>query len=341
MTEATGLIASDQLAPNDPVVLVFRTMPDRLNSNKQIEAHVASAAARVLVGFRVISVGAALAEQAILELRPVFALGVGGVALDQVDLTAIARAARHVGASLAYWLHDDPYEFDFGWKLRGRCDWVFNTDRASIDLAGTDRTSHLPLAADRDLHIRPLVPFGSRTTDVFFCGYAYPNRRAIIERLRDALSGYQTDICGAEWDESIAFCRNVRLAPDELIEAYTRSRLVLNIGRHFNIANRRFDIVASTPGPRTFEAAAAGCVQVAFLENCEMFDYFGVDREIVAFNSGGELRALLERLRTEPEVFEAIAAAAQARVLAEHTYDHRIETLVSTLETNGIWSRQG
>jgi spore maturation protein CgeB len=318
-------------------IVVFRTMPDHLNSNFQIETFISEALRRVALGYDVISVPGTIAEEIILEHKPVFVLGVGSIALDLIDFDGICRAARKIDARIAYWLHDDPYEFDFGWKLKGKCDWVFNTDRASVDHSSFEFTSHLPLAADVATHIRPIRPYRDRGLDVFFCGYAYPNRRDVVARLRDVLSRCRTEIRGVHWDESIAFCKNERINADRLIDAYTDSRIVLNLGRHFNIANKTYEIAASTPGPRTFEAAAAGCVQVFLLETMEIFDFFERETEILTFSCVQDMCDIVDLAISKPEVLEAIATACQQRVLAEHTYDHRVKQLISTLSESGIW----
>lgn len=258
--------------------------------------------------------------------------------MDDIDYTAIARAARSVHAVLVYWLHDDPYEFDFNWKIEGRCDWIFTTDRASVDFYRSTNVSHLPLAADFDRHFHKFVPLRDRVTDVFFCGVAYPNRRSIVSKLRDVLEGCRTAITGDGWDEKLSFCRNERIAPDALIEAYAAARIVLNIGRQFNIANRQFELVPSTPGPRTFEAAAAGCLQAVFIESCEIFDYFAHEIEILTFNTVGELSEIVERVRQDPDSLDCVALAAQERVRADHTFDRRAQTLLNMLHKEGLFS---
>jgi spore maturation protein CgeB len=275
---------------------------------------------------------------AVLELKPSLVLGIGSIAMDDVDYAAIARAAGSVGSTLVYWLHDDPYEFDFNWKIQGQCDWIFTTDLASVDYYQSARVSHLPLAADQDRHFRQFVPLRCRTTDIFFCGVAYPNRRAIISKIRNVLGSCQTLITGDGWDERLSFCRNERLASDALIEAYTSARIVLNIGRDFNIANRAFEIIASTPGPRTFEAAAAGCIQAVFMDSCQILDYFEHQTEIFSFSTVSEFSAIVDRVRQDPDGMDSVAIAAQNRVRAAHTFDHRAQTLLSVINREGLFN---
>ncbi|MFM9701324.1 hypothetical protein, partial [Streptomyces europaeiscabiei] len=68
-------------------------MPDHLNSNFQIETFISEALRRVALGYDVISVPGTIAEEIILEHKPVFVLGVGSIALDLIDFDGICRAA--------------------------------------------------------------------------------------------------------------------------------------------------------------------------------------------------------------------------------------------------------
>jgi spore maturation protein CgeB len=319
-------------------IVVFRTMPDHKNSNSFIERAFSSALRRVAPQSLIHRSSIETTLDAVLELKPQLVLGIGSIALDHIDYAAIARAARSLGARLVYWLLDDPYEFDFNWKIEGRCDWIFTSDRASVDFYQSAAVTHLPLAADRDRHFQKFVPLRHRTTDVFFCGVGYPNRRSIVSKLRDVLSSCQTVICGDGWDEGLSFCRNDRLSSEALIEAYTSARIVLNIGRHFNIANRDFELIASTPGPRTFEAGAAGCLQAAFMDTCELLDYFNHQTEIVTFSTVSEFSTIMDRIRHDPDGMDKIALAAQNRVRAAHTFDHRAQTMLDILEKEGLFN---
>jgi spore maturation protein CgeB len=319
-------------------IFVFRTLPDHRNSNTHIEGAFSSALRRVAPSLRVVRSPIEIAADALLVAKPSLIIGIGSVLPDDIDYTAITRAARRLNAPVIYWLHDDPYEFDFNWKIDGQCDWIFTTDRSSMDYYRTPNVSHLPLAASKDLHFRDPIPIRERTIDVFFCGVGYPNRRSIITKLRNVLHPCQTVITGDNWNEKLPFCQNRRMSPAEIIDGYSSSRIVLNIGRQFNLANRQFDIVASTPGPRTFEAAAAGCVQAAFFESCELLEYFARDTEILTFSSISEFSHIIDRARYEPDTLDPIAAAAQVRVLTQHTYDHRAGEMLAVLRNAGLLS---
>ena len=317
-------------------ILIFRTLPDKLNTNRLIARHVARATRRVTPHLTVIESSVTTAAALIAACRPILAIGIGSVAIGSVAFEEIAYAARRAKTPLAYWLHDDPYEFDYAWRLKGFADWLFTNDRTSVYHYDTETVSHLPLAASLDDHFPNLVPIGLRPVNVFFCGYAYPNRIMVMYRLRHLLRRWSAVILGDGWDPSLEFCSNRRLSAEEINQYYSMSKLTLNIGRVFNIANHRYEIVPSTPGPRTFEAAAAGALQCYFVDSTEIFDYFKGNEEILTFSSEQEVSAIVEEVMCDPDKFTAIAAASQERARRDHTYDQRIRTILSVLGTRNI-----
>jgi spore maturation protein CgeB len=60
---------------------------------------------------------------------------------------------------------------------------------------------------------------------------------------------------------------------------------------------------------------------------------FEPSREICCFHSPDEALALAERFLAAPAEREAIAAAAHRRVLAEHTYEHRLTALAARMHS--------
>ena len=111
-----------------------------------------------------------------------------------------------------------------------------------------------------------------------------------------------------------------------LPDYYNTALSVLNIGR--DLANRRYGIRASTPGPRTFEAAFAGAAQIFVGDGLEVADYFEPDREILLADSTEGFLEHLARLKREPALSLAVGRAAQQRAMASHSYEQRVRTLV-------------
>ena len=105
--------------------------------------------------------------------------------------------------------------------------------------------------------------------------------------------------------------------------AFNRSPLaVLNISRE-SMARYGF-----SPATRVFEAAGAGaCLITDAWEGIELFLEPGL--EVLTAVNGDDVAEIVGALR--PDRARLIGAAATARVLAEHTYDRRVEQLEALL----------
>jgi len=82
---------------------------------------------------------------------------------------------------------------------------------------------------------------------------------------------------------------------------------------------------------RVFDVPAAG----AFLltdHRRQIERLFEPGTEIALYRSVDEIAPLVERYLAEPETRERIAGAGRARVLAEHTYEHRLSALMAAIE---------
>jgi spore maturation protein CgeB len=187
----------------------------------------------------------------------------------------------------------------------------------------------LPLAASPRAHTPRTGTGGPTKRDVFFCGVAYPGRLRTLKDLACVLDRVRTEVFGDGWEiERLRFCKNERLLPDQLPDYYASSGIVLNLGRDFHYANRKYQLAPSTPGPRTFEAAMAGACQFFFVNSLEILDYFQADEEIILFNDPAEFEARLTELLGDVEKRKRIGNAARVRCLREHTYAVRARQIL-------------
>jgi spore maturation protein CgeB len=123
------------------------------------------------------------------------------------------------------------------------------------------------------------------------------------------------------WSDNIWFARHV--APPEHPAFFSSSRLTLNVTR------RDMAAFGWCPSGRLFEAAACGVPVIS--DRWDGLDAFFVPgREILIADDTPDVLAALAR----PDLGE-IAAAARARVLAEHTSDHRAGELLQMLAEVG------
>jgi spore maturation protein CgeB len=162
--------------------------------------------------------------------------------------------------------------------------------------------------------------------DVVFCGVGFPNRRAWIEAISPVLSRHKTLVVGPEWPK-LPFVTADRIGNSKLTDLYNASRIVLNLPRSLNFFNAN-NFPASTPAPRTFEAAAAGGFQLAAADRPELHDCFKIPDEMDVFLSVKDLEEKIEWYLANPGRRMEAARKAQARVLHDHTYDQRATTIL-------------
>jgi spore maturation protein CgeB len=81
---------------------------------------------------------------------------------------------------------------------------------------------------------------------------------------------------------------------------------------------------------RVFDApAAGGFVLTDFRE--QLAELFEVGEEVVCFGEPGEIPDLVRYYLKHPEVRKRMTGKARARVLAEHTYRHRVAVMIETM----------
>jgi spore maturation protein CgeB len=318
----------------DVGILITGGTPDRTNTNVALRALVAEGFADVLGEERVVNVPSEIAAARVRISRPRLVLVFGSVLLDRCEFSGLRRACDTAGCRLAFWLTDDPYEFDASPKVVGLADHIFSNDRWSAEHYHRENVWHLPLAASPRAHTSGILPASVAQRDVFFCGVGYPARVRLLKDLRSILERVHTLVMGERWDaDDLPFCKNERLPTEQLPQYYASSAVVLSLGRDFHYANRRYQLAPSTPGPRTFEAAMAGACQFFFVDSLEVLDYFEPDTEIILFNDPAEFETRLTELLEDVEKRRHIGTAARVRCLREHTYAVRARQI---LERVGI-----
>ncbi len=239
------------------------------------------------------------------------------------ELVAPLAVLRHrLGCTVGWWLTDDPYEIDCSLQWADHADFVATNNRESVAIYRGVEAIHVPLAADAERHFRPVrTDDAAYEWDVVFCGVGFANRRAVIEAAAPTLNRCKTRIIGPEWPR-LPFVSPERIDNAALTDLYNASRIVLNLPRSLNAFNRH-DFPASTPAPRTFEAAAAGGFQLAAADRPELHDCFDIPSELDLFANAQEFEQKLKWYLANPDLRIQAAQKAQDRVLRDHTYDRR------------------
>lgn len=310
-----------------PKIAVIDTFPSGLNSNPMLPRFLCEGFA----GIEAVAKHAypETASHLIPALQPDLVVFMGSVLNDWIDYWGLARLSRESGAHVAFWLHDDPYEFDAAFRAVECADTIFSNDRYAVEHYIHPRVHHLPMAASSQ-HFRELDPAGyaARPLDLLFCGVAFPNRVQMIRDLAPDLARFAVRIAGKEWPEDLRGMIHPPIPHRELPDSYASAKFALNLGRSSSLANERYHLGATTPGPRTFEAAMAGCVQLYFAGSLEIEDYYEPDREIVLFDSPGEVMERLGDCEKRPGYYAEIAGAAQRRTQRDHTYAVRARRIL-------------
>lgn len=310
-----------------PDVIVVGASPDRINRNAVMRGFVAEGIAEVLGASRVAACSFDDAPAVVEGARPKLVVCFGSCMPDVCNYGPLRDACDRAGAGLAFWLHDDPYEFDFSYRAVHFADWIFSNDSWAAVHYEHPRTYFLPMAASRAAHWRDGT--ATKDRDVFFCGVGFGNRVQLFTDLAPVLGKVRTDVLGADWPDTLPFARNCRMSNAEWSDACSRSLVTVNVGRNLHLANRRFQLDPSTPGPRTFEAALACTVQMYFVDSLEIAQFFEPGEEILLFDDPKSFGDHLARLIDEPAYAQGIAEAAQRRTLRDHTYAARARRLLA------------
>jgi len=369
MTDATALVAElrDEADPRDAVVtedapltlpversapatartqtrgratalrrmLVVSGSPDHLNANAGLRPYVVEGLREALPEAVALGVPYELGVAAVAQWQPQLVIVFGSVILDTSDFAALAQACRRHGSRLVFWLHDDPYEFDMNERVYPYADAIFSNDLAAVDHYPPHLpVFHLPLAGSRLAHWRAVGPRSA--PGLFFCGHAFDNRQAFFASLcaADPAAALHMQIFGSGWDTRRVPGAIVQTLPNAALPDYYASAVaVANLGRDLNLSNRRFSIKASTPGPRSFEAAVAGAAQIVLTEGLEITEYFEPGRELLIAHDADTFLAHWKMLLHDPAASQRIGERAQRRALSDHTYACRARALLQAVQS--------
>jgi spore maturation protein CgeB len=269
---------------------------------------------------------------AVANVEPDLVLAMAQAPLMPPVLAEIGRR----GALRAFWFVEDHRLFGYWKELIGAYDYFFTIQAGSFlgeaAAASPGHVAYLPCAADPAVH-RPLALDASEQAalgaPVGFVGAGYRNRRLAFRPLLDL--GLR--IWGSEWAGAgaldVAVQRGgARIATDEAVRIFNATAVNLNL--HSSTWVDGVDPRGDFVNPRTFEIAATGAFQLVDLRSL-LPPLLRPGVEVATFGDARELRDRVRHWLASPAERAAIAAAGRARVLAEHTYRHRMQTLLETI----------
>jgi spore maturation protein CgeB len=255
------------------------------------------------------------------------------LALAQAPLTIQAlKRLRRDKVATAMWFVEDYRLFTYWQAFAPHYDLfaVIQKDPflAELEALGQNNALYLPLAADPEFHrTLDLTPaqrkeFGAA---VSFMGAGYPNRRAAFHKL--ARPGFK--IWGTEWEGDPVLWpyvqrQGARISSEDCVAIFNATDVNLNL--HSSIQAERTVTCGDFINPRTFEVAACGAFQL--VDRRTLMPGAFAEDELATFTSLAELSEKIEYFLEHPEERQAYAQRGQARVLAEHTYDRRMDALL-------------
>lgn len=168
---------------------------------------------------------------------------------------------------------------------------------------------HWPEGANPDFG---LYPDQRQDIDVSFVGQRYGARGPFIDRLRDA--GISVTCFGDGWE-------NPPLPELEMFRLYARSRINLGIG-YVGCSST----ITCLKG-RDFDVPGSGQFYLTTFD-AELAEAFVPGREIACYRNARECIELIGFYLERPDLRAEMKNAARARVLREHTWPHRINSLL-------------
>jgi len=313
-------------------IILCGLVSDKLNNNVDLRKFFSEGIAEIIGKNSILNVSIDSAISAINFHKPELIVCFGSCPPSAVNLMPLRFACDVNNVHLAIWLHDDPYEFDWNYNVVDVADTIFSNDLWASKHYQHPRVFHLPLAASKNFNYRVLTD--KYISDVFFCGVAFENRVKLLRDLSSTLEKYKTDIYGEGWPEDLPGSINKRMANGEVADRCANSMATLYMGRSFNYANDRYQLTPSTPGPRLFEAAMSGAVQLVFINSLEILEYFEEGEGILLFDDAKSLKIHLDKLRDEPKFRAKVASLGQERCIRNHTYAIRAKEVLRVCTPN-------
>ncbi|MBN1493692.1 MAG: glycosyltransferase [Candidatus Omnitrophica bacterium] len=240
-----------------------------------------------------------------------------------------AKFIRSLGVKTALWTTDPPAKFDGIIELAKDCDVVMCAGSEAIEILHKKGVTHaalLPFACDPIFHKKVDMSDEERAHyahDVVFVGSQYPNREKVLELLANC----GLAIWGPGWerlsnDLPLKNCiQGGALQTEEWTRLFSASKIVLEVIYQDAV------VPCHQTSMRIFEALA--CESFVMTDNLADAPGIFTDKEHLVFFSGADdlCKKVKYYLEHEDER-RAIARKGHELVVTQHTYIHRMQTLL-------------
>lgn len=225
------------------------------------------------------------------------------------------------GGPVVVWFYDELRRMSYTPEQLTRLPAIatYSPDDAEALRAQGLEATHVPLAFDAHLEWTPRA-----SPEVTFIGARYPQREARLRGL--GASGVPVKAFGRDWSRH----------PVDVLNSRKWRASGLAWGRNLSRAEA-YGVMCGSPATinshgdqdgftmRTFEVCGVGGVQL--VDRADVDRHFDPGTEVLVYRDAEELTELARRAVTDRPWARRIAEAGQRRALAEHTFDHRMETL--------------
>lgn len=231
---------------------------------------------------------------------------------------SLRKAAQ--GAPMIAWLADHVEQMPPG--CLPNLDAIHVFDSATLPILQeiyrntTARLAFLPLAVNPARFPDRGIAWQQRRPSIAFVGNHTKDRLEFIRKLRS--HGAAISCYGPRADAGWRFWRGRRISPTATAAIYGSHQLVLNMLQFPNTING--------VNLRAYEIPACGGIGT-YPDTPDLRESFEPNREIIAYQ---DAHSLVEKINSlAPEHAATILANSRKRILAEHTYLHRAQSLIS------------
>jgi spore maturation protein CgeB len=157
--------------------------------------------------------------------------------------------------------------------------------------------------------------------DLAYVGWGYPNRLRLFEQLLD----FDFRLWGIGWEASRTLVRHFR---PEAVHGVKKTKIYNATRVSLNLQSTKYQVDGVTCRP--FEIAACGGFCLSEPKK-DLGSYFHLGEELVVFEDVEDLKLKLTHYLRHDDERREIAARGRARVLREHTYEHRVREMLEVL----------
>jgi len=270
------------------------------------------------------------------------------LAMAQAPLNRnILRKFKQENIKTAMWFVEDYKIFPYWQALAPLYDYFFIIQKepflSKLKEIDVPNAYYLPMAASPSFHTKEKLSLEEEKNygaDLGFMGAGYPNRRMAFR----ALIKYDFKIWGSDWENDDLLQKYVqkqgqRISPEESIKIYNANKINLNL--HSSTQIKELVPDGDFVNPRTFELASMEAFQLvdkrALMDElfiCTDLNNPIEDAELATFDSMESLHENIAYYLKYPEKRAKIAANARKRIEKEHSYTHRMQTLIQCISDN-------